>query len=375
MLNKKQAAYNMPLTTAEKLKQEYRKVTYTIHEKGDAYRNDTHTSEMVEFCTFKVENTEVVTKDGRKYIYMGCRSEIQGVVCVYATEKQYTEQVAVETHTCDHCHTTRERNKYHVFMDESGKIIRVGSTCCNDYFGYKVGEYLQLFLNTFVVVGTDESDWSEKVPSGWRAYDWNAVYSHVKFLTQDFTSYVKESFDYDIPCPNGDYTEDFQTVVDYWKRKKEEEIESSIDGIDTFTWDCESLVTNRACPRELLPLAYAAIYTAKKKLRWEKQRKFTMDELPKYSEGQKVSFSGKVVIKKKVENYFGAVTLVVVDVDGLQHKFFTSSKRFHDVEQDDVVSINAEFLKFDEFNESFSVMVKRPKVTAIQKAYIEQAGE
>jgi hypothetical protein len=100
-----------------------------------------------------------------------------------------------------------------------------------------------------------------------------------------------------------------------------------------------------------------------------------MDELPKYSEGQKVSFSGKVVIKKKVENYFGTVTLVVVDVDGLQHKFFTSSKRFREVEQDDVVSINAEFVKFDEFNESFSVMVKRPKVTAIQKAYIEQAGE
>lgn len=382
ILNKKQAAYGMVLTTAKKLKQEYRKIKVTVHEKGDAYRNDQQTSEMVEFTTFEIENTEVVTNDGRKYTYMGCRSEVQGVPIVDVTDKQYTEQVAVEVHTCDHCHVTRERIKYFVFMDEDGKVLRVGSSCCNDYFGYKVVEYLQLFAKTFFVVGGDaDDDLLCRVPLDERAYDWTAVYAKVKFVTDDFTKYDKELFWENVKArgihpPKEDCSADFQTVVDYWKRKKEDEAECSIDGIDSFTWDCESLVTSGACPYRLLGLALAAIYTAKKKLRWNTQRKFKMDELPKYNAGQKLTFSGTVVLKRRIEQYFGYVTLVVVDVDGLQHKMFTSARRFNDVEKGDEVTVTAEFVKFDEFNEIFSAMVKKPKLIDVRRNNEEeQAGE
>lgn len=369
-LNKKQAQYGLPITHAEHVRNEFREINFVTHEKGTAFKDDTITAERVEFAVYEIDNAEVVTKDGESFTYMGSRSVIDGEVVIDVTDKTYTTEVAVETDTCDHCHTKRQRNKYHVFKrDTDGRIFRVGSTCANDFFGFKANEYLACFIKTFFVVGGYDEDGFE-VSHDDMAYDWSAVYGKVKKLTDDFTSYDKERFDYEISMCSEDHTDEMQKVIEYWESKFKEESEYDDVmkcGIDPFTWNCESLVTSGACKLKLLPLAYAAIYTAIKKLRWQKIRKFTFDELPKYTDGQKITFSGKCIMKKRIEQYFGYVTLVGVDVDGLQYKMFTSAKRFNEVEKGDDVEITAEFVKYDEFNENFSIMVKRPKLINVSK--------
>lgn len=370
-LNKKQAQYGLPITHAEHVRNEFREINFVTHEKWTAFKDDTVTAERVEFAVYEIDNAEVVTKDGESFTYMGSRSVIDGEVVIDVTDKTYTTEVAVETDTCDHCHTKRQRNKYHVFKrDMDGRIFRVGSTCASDFFGFKANEYLACFIKTFFVVGGEEDYWESCKCSENIAYDWSAVYATVKEHTKDFEEYDYQNFDYKIKYGDEDCSDDMQKVIDYWQsRLREAEDDDAVMkcGVDMFTWNCASLVTSGACPRRLLGLAYAAIYTAVKKLRWQKLRKVTFDELPKYTDGQKITFGGKCIMKKRIEQYFGYVTLVGVDVDGLQYKMFTSAKRFNDVEKGDDVEITAEFVKYDEFNENFSIMVKRPKLINVQK--------
>ena len=76
--------------------------------------------------------------------FWGVVSLAGGTKTVYRTEACPEDLVLSELElTCDHCKTNRRRKKYFIFQ-EDGKLMRLGSTCVQPYYGLDLERILRV---------------------------------------------------------------------------------------------------------------------------------------------------------------------------------------------------------------------------------------
>ena len=127
-LNKRLAKLGKPLLTYTETGKRICQVTFQIHEKGDAYRNDRFRNELVEFTDINIEGLEFFKKDDIEYTYIGSVNYKGGVKTVYCTDDEnYLKYFKEDRNVCDHCHTVRRRNGYNLFMGD-GKVLWIAES-------------------------------------------------------------------------------------------------------------------------------------------------------------------------------------------------------------------------------------------------------
>ena len=95
-------------------------VTFEIHLKGDAYRNDSFEDRQVEVCDVHCTGLTIVKKDDVPYTYLDTVSFSDGVKQVFCNNEAYAPffMDSFRPDFCDHCRTTRtNRKKYYLFLN------------------------------------------------------------------------------------------------------------------------------------------------------------------------------------------------------------------------------------------------------------------
>ena len=351
ILNKKQAKYGLPLTTAKMIGKHLEKIEFIYHEKGDSFRDDLKVKQNVVFVDYEIENLEFVKKEG-SYTYMGARKIRNGVPLVYCTDSAYLDEVSKETRVCDHCHTIRDRLTYHVFKDESGKILRIGSTCCKDYFGYDVDQFLNCFLETFTVIDYD-MDYDSCRPDF--AFSYDSVYEAVKRETNDFQDWIRDQLHYDVSFISDSHEFHLNEIRRYWGTQNGD-----------FAYNCRSILGAEYVNPGNLTMAYAAIFFGEKGLREEKKKQQAEAIQPHHTEGEKIQITGVVDKNQSCETMYGYTNLIIINSKGVLYKMFTTSQAMTSLRINDEVIVKAVFKETDRFAGRIYQTVKSPKLVSVK---------
>lgn len=184
-LNKKLVKLNKPILTVTELDHFIRKEKVEFHNSGDAYRNDTFRDFNVEYANIQIDGLEFFKKDDSKYKYIGTVNVKDGVKTVFCPDNTFLLHFQSDSNVCDHCHTKRLRNTYHLFEDH-GRVLKIGSSCAKDFFGYDVDKILHVYYETFAVIRSFE-EFDEKCCRESISWSFNEIYSEVQHYTKDFS--------------------------------------------------------------------------------------------------------------------------------------------------------------------------------------------
>ena len=355
ILNKKQVEFGLPLTTAKMIGEPFLVPTrFTYHEAGESHRFDSYRTMNIPFVEYEVENFELVKKEG--YTYLGTRTIKDGASIVYCVDKDSFEEVAKDINVCDHCHTQRTRNQYHIFKADDGRILRIGNTCCRDYFGWDVNQMVNLYMRTYFIFGSYDYDYDEF--KKYFCYGWDAVYDAAKKDTHDFLSWKKDEFLYEVSetGSNSIHKEELDKIRDYWSRQHGD-----------FAWNCVEVLKLSGVTARNLTMAYAAIFFGHKGLMKEEAARVEMLKQPVYELGQKIEFKGVVERNTVFETQFGCSHLIIINSDGIRYKMFTAASDIRNLEVNTKVEIKGTFSGMDEFNGMVQQIVKRPKLISMEK--------
>lgn len=110
--------------------------------------------------TFKVDVSYTILEIARPDItvrpgveFWGTINIEQGVKTVYRTEACPDDLVLANLELkCDHCNSNRRRKAYFIF-GENGQTLRLGSTCCQPYFGLDLARILKVYDGIMEMVG------------------------------------------------------------------------------------------------------------------------------------------------------------------------------------------------------------------------------
>lgn len=378
-LNKMQEKYGLPLTTAKLVGEHAESLETREHVKGESFRFDALNTIKVRMLDFEIENLDIVMAD-KEVEFIGTRTRKGDIFVISCANKDDIPIVSKDVEVCDHCHTQRQRNKYFVFRKKDGTIIRVGSTCVEEYFGVDVSMYLSCFVNTFFLVNdcSDEYDDDHQLKPTIRDYcfDWDVIYKYTKDATEGFTEWRQG---YVIPHTEllhntkyftaGDFSDKIEPIRKYWNEHKDE---------SGFAFNCNSVMEKDYANYDNLTLACAALYFGTLEL--DKQKCADVPQ-PTYTENEAVRFSGVVETVKRCETYYGITYLVVVNCEGVRYKMFTTSKAIKSLTTGDKAEMSATFKESETYKGRTLQVVRKPKLLSVEKtqdemnANLQQAGE
>lgn len=139
------------------------KYTFTTHVAGESHRNDVEQIREILVCDVVIHGEKIIKKNDRNYNYLGTVTVKEGVKLVNCHDEKYLEYFGdkFRENVCDHCGTIRKRNAYCLF-EADGKVIQIGSTCVEKYFGIAVDKYLNAMGDVYTVV-KDSPEWDDFV--------------------------------------------------------------------------------------------------------------------------------------------------------------------------------------------------------------------
>lgn len=149
----------------------------------------------VEFADFEITGLESFKKDDKEYRYIGNIQYHDGIKQISCLDETYIEFFDRDYKVCDHCHTNRPRKRYNLF-ESGGKVIQIGSTCSQDYFGYDVDKFLNIYL-LIESFGEEDLDKPEYY-RGSVAQPFDIAFNVIRYVTADFTKWEKKQ-EYDVP--------------------------------------------------------------------------------------------------------------------------------------------------------------------------------
>ena len=172
-------------------------VTFTYHQKGEAFRNDTTVTRSVEVVDAICSGLLTVQKGDTPFVYLGTVSFIGGIKQVFCNNEKYAPffMDSFRDHYRDHCHTRRTNRKaYHLFLNPSTyQVLQIGSTCAKEYFGINSDRFLTTYHETFITIydGSEEDllDFSR----GCSTFSFAEVAPFVSLVTNGFLKWHKAS--------------------------------------------------------------------------------------------------------------------------------------------------------------------------------------
>lgn len=187
-LNNKLVKYGKQKLEAREIKRYTQSVKYQNNDGEWDYMT-------VEFADFEIVGLESFKKDDKEYRYIGNIQYHDGIKQISCLDETYIEFFDRDYKVCDHCHTNRPRKRYNLF--ESGrKVIQIGSTCSQDYFGYDVDKFLNIYLQ---IESFGEEDWDK--PEYYRgsvAKPFDIAFNVIRYVTADFAKWEKKQ-EYNAP--------------------------------------------------------------------------------------------------------------------------------------------------------------------------------
>lgn len=185
-LNKRLAKLNKSLLEVTELKRFIKKEKVQIHHSGESFRNDTFHDVLVEYVSIQIDGLEFFKKDDSDYEYIGTINVKDGVKTVYCANPllyaPYLRHFQSNSDICDHCRTKRQRNTYHLF-DNHETVLKIGSTCAKDFFGYDVDKILSIYYEIFMIIHDFEELDEEHCRNSF-AYSCDEIYSRVMSFTK-----------------------------------------------------------------------------------------------------------------------------------------------------------------------------------------------
>lgn len=389
-------------------------VTFEIHVKGDAFRNDDFEDRMVEVVDVHCKGLTAVKKDDVEYTYLGTVSFEDGVKQIFCNNEAYANYFmdGFRDNFCDHCHTTRtNRKKYYLFRNTvTNQVLQIGSSCAKEYFGIDSAAFLETYGNTFLTL----SDGSEEELGGFKdnslSYPLSSVIPAVSLVTRGFLKWNKKSDWYDPAGPLQDYptVAALDTVlsswdpaclhpiypadgdrnnaallspaeiVSFWTAKYEKEH-------STFAYNCMNAVqAGYTTHRSLGAFAYAifAAYNSKvKSLQDAEAAKSTVSVPCPFPVSSRQTLSGRIANIRTFTDeecfdgyHYVSVTKYTVDFtadNGTLYHFTTASETFSSIRINDRVNIRATIGETKPFKGIPYTKLSRPKVSLINPVNTE----
>lgn len=388
------------------------KVTFTYHEKGDAFRNDKEETHFVEVCDAVCTGLTIVRKGDVPFTYLGSVSFADGVKQVFCNNEDYSRFFLEDfrANYCDHCNTTRTNRKtYFLFLDPTtGKVVQIGSTCAKEYFGITSAAFLETYGKTFFVEysGCPEDMVFGKGSVG---YSFDDIAPVVSYCTNGFTKWHKASEGGDDFGQLWDQptTEAVRTMLNSWEgwepiwpRKTDNEnceILSHEEVLafwtakyekehSTFAANCmEAIKAGYTTSRSLGSFCYAifAAFNAKVRAMQDAEAAKNAVIVPcAYPVNSRQTISGVITgIRTFTDNiwqtasyrnpYGDEVTKYIVDFtedNGTRYHFTTSSVSFADLKMGDRISMRCTINDTKPFKGIPYTHVSRPKATLLTPA-------
>ena len=385
-------------------------VTFEIHLKGDAYRNDSIEDRQVEVCDVHCTGLTIVKKDDVPYTYLGTVSFDDGVKQIFCNNEAYNRFFMDDfrDNFCDHCHTTRtNRKKYYLFLNTAtDKVLQIGSTCAKEYFGIDSAAFLETYGNTFLTL----SDGTEEELGGFHdnrlCYSLTAVIPAVSLVTNGFLKWNKKGEWYDPAAPlyeqatvsaldtvlsswdnpmhpiipsDGDRNNSAlltrEEIVSFWENKYNREQSS-------FAYNCrEAVRAGYTTYRSLGAFAYAifAAYNSKVKALRESELAKSLTIVPcAYPKDSRQTLMGIVTNIRTISNevcydgyHYMDVTKYIVDFtdsNGTFYHFTTSGESFASIKNGDRISLRATIGDTKPFKNVPYTRLSRPIAALISSA-------
>lgn len=287
-LNKRLTRLGKPTLVVTETGRHISEITFREHNKGEAFVTDREFKRPVEFVDIQIDGFDFFKKDDRNYRYIGSINTEEGIKTVYCLDETLLDAFKKDENVCDHCKTARRRNVYHLF-EVDGKVLRIGSTCSEQYFGYDVASILDTYLQTFIVIRDYTDDELYEEMSGGReynAYTFREVYAQTLEATNNFTfwesglgSQVREGLNRDYDDPYFQQKHDapkftYEEIKAFWDKPREE---------DSFVLNVrETLKRNYAVYKNVGIYSFA-IFKAVKEL----SAPVAVVQVPIYKEGER----------------------------------------------------------------------------------------
>ena len=118
-------------------------LSFVVHTAGESHSNDAVVKRVIRMEDAVITGEPKIVKDDADYRFLGTVRFEGDVPFVFCRDEQYlpffTEKFRKDV--CDHCGTRRKRNAYYLFESE-GRVLQIGSSCVNQYFGIDLNSFL-----------------------------------------------------------------------------------------------------------------------------------------------------------------------------------------------------------------------------------------
>lgn len=346
------------------------KYMFTTHFAGESHMNDVEQIREILVCDVVIHGEKIIKKNDRNYNYLGTVTVKEGVKLVNCHDEKYLEYFGdkFRENVCDHCGTIRKRNAYCLF-EADGKVIQIGSTCVEKYFGIAVDKYLNAMGDVYTVV-KDSPEWNDfvgvrsnadggisfdeiarmtdMVTNGfkiWRKSDGDGI------STTDEIREMVKSCNYEFA--SHERTIKREEVVKYWEGKPQ----------SGFKLNVLEMMKRDYCTAYGLGIYVYGIYEAGKDKFTEKSEK--VGELNEYfgNVGDKIV---REMVLDKVSSFDGMYGTTYVcrfhDADGRKFVWFASN--CPDIDCGAKVSIKGTVKKHDEYDGKKQTVLTRCKIAA-----------
>lgn len=341
-----------------------KKVQFTYHTKGERFADDIVENINVAFISITVDGIEVFKRDDKDYTFIGTVTNVDGIKTVNCIDDQYIEHFKKDITFCDHCKTGRKRNQYFLFVDQNGKVINIGSSCAEEYFGIDVKKYLGVFIQTFFVSGGEYEDDDCYLKNV--AFDYDCVYRHLKEVTNDFTKWEKGDTTTELKnhirkvsvAPiKSEYTID--DIRNYWNGQ-------SIDS--GFSLNMQEAVKNDFCVERNFGIFAYAIFGAVNGIRKNKAEAISGNNTAaesQYKDGDKVTIEGVATHISSYQSFYNRSMIYRIEFKGSDDVYYymnTSAKGMCDIHVGDKFSVKGTINGRNDFRDKRRWVIKSPRL-------------
>ena len=343
---------------------------FTTHFSGESHYSDIEQIREILVCDVVVVGEPVIKKNDKNYNYIGTVTFHDGVKLVNCSDDRYLDYFGdkFRENVCDHCGTIRKRNSYCLF-EADGKVLQIGSTCVEQYFGIKVDKYLKAMGDVYNVV-KDELDWDDFCGSR-SGGEFDIPFDEIARITDNVTNGFKFWRKSEDGCGTVDEIREILKQCDYEYAKHERNI--SREEVVKY-WEGKPQSGFRLNVLEMMKRGYATsyglgiyvygIYEAGKAKFTEHSNEVT-NELNEHfgNVGDKIV---RNLVLDKVSSFEGRYGITYVcrfhDENGRTFVWFASTRP--DIDCGTKVTIKGTIKKHDEYNGTKQTVLTRCKVAA-----------
>lgn len=377
-------------------------VSFTLHTKGDAFRNDREETRFVEVLDAVCSGYTLVQKDDRPYTYLGTVSVVDGIRQVFCKDDAFAPYFTdlFRPNFCDHCHSTRTNRKtYHLFHDPiENKVLQIGSTCAKEFFGIDSTAFLDAWGKTFLVDYDGGEDDLRDFSRGCIGFSYEEVLPALSYATRGFVKWQKKDSGFfpELPLqdqptsyavslllnssPSSDPIPDqsnncsllsYDEVLSYWSTKYEKES-------STFAFNCLSAVkAGYATSRTLGSFCYAVFAAFNNKVRSIREAEAAKNTVVvpcPFPVNSRATIEGIVtnIRETTFDNFhsydYSEYTAYIVDFtadNGTLYHFTTSAQSFSSVHTNDRISLRATIGETKPFKSIPYTRLSRPVATVL----------